>query len=499
MPPTRRRVLSAAGVGMATTVLARPGRVTAASSGDAERVFVHPERTLVGSVADVVGSLGGAVLHEYENFPFVVASVPGDAVADLANTAGVALVERDRRIELERPIGGVLDGVDLGDGIDVGSGGGDGDGDDDGGGSCVGHPPQESAWGYERIGAADAEGTGDGVDVAVLDTGIETSHCDLTVAGGRNVTHSGGPNDYEDRNGHGTHCAGIVSARDNDAGVVGVAPAANLYAVKVLDDDGNGFQSWLAAGIDWCLENGIELVSMSLGSDGGTAAIDAAIEEATARGHLLIGSAGNRGNDGDGSCAAENVTYPATHDDVLSVTAMDRDDSLASYSSVGSAVDLLAPGSTIRSTTVGDDYEVQSGTSMAAPHVTGVAALIWERAGASGPGDASDQVRRTLLETAEPVLETCAEGEGLVDAAAATAVEQEPGDDADDGDDSDDADGADQDRDGSSGGATDGGGGSGSGTGGTTDEVVSQAESLWSRGIAALQSLLEALAGLFGR
>jgi len=259
--------------------------------------------------------------------------------------------------------------------------------------------------------------------VGILDTGIESSHCSLSVEGGRNFTDDGTPGDYEDRHGHGTHVAGVAGASDNDLGVVGVAPSANLYAVKVLGDDGSGRYSELIAGIDWCMSNDVELISMSLGGEAASSTMDRAIEAAHSAGHLLLCAAGNEGNGGNGSCNAETMTYPATHEDVIAVTAMDENDTLASYSSVGSNIDLLAPGTGITSSTVDNEYAEASGTSVACPFVTGVAALVWETREEEGPGP-TEQVRRILTDTAEPVLGTCEEGHGLVDARTALGHER---------------------------------------------------------------------------
>ncbi|RQG99381.1 peptidase S8 [Natrarchaeobius oligotrophus] len=454
--------------GAGTCALLLSGRSAANPSGE-HRVFVHPAADTVSAVIDALEALGGATLRRYDNFDFVAATIPAASRADLEADSRVALVEDDEPIEATAtPVDDLLDGVD--DLLEFG-GGDDRD--------CTVHPAQQPAWGWERIGADDVDETGTGVDLAVLDTGIETGHCDLEVAGGRNFTTDGPPGDYEDRNGHGTHCAGIACALDNDLGVVGVAPQANLHAVKVLGDDGTGYHSWMAAGIDWCLSNEIELVSMSFGSEAGTATMDAVIERAREEGHLLVASAGNEGNDGGDACGEDNVRYPATHEDVIAVSAMDSDDSIASYSSLGDEIDLLAPGSSVVSTDVDNRYRSRSGTSMACPYVAGVAALAWARHGESGPGP-NDEIRRALEAAAESVVDSCAEGHGLV-RAAADLDGSNGGDDGDDGSDADD----------STGGGSNGG--SSTGESERTDaDGDSGLGSIW-------QSVLEAIEGLFDR
>ncbi|THE65073.1 peptidase S8 [Salinadaptatus halalkaliphilus] len=459
---TRRQALQATAVGVTAVVGSQP----ASALGDDERVLIHPDGPLTEAIAGLE-ALEGGVRLEYDNFDFLAATVPASVRDELEADSRIALVEDDPRVDLQTGAGGghhhrridliddvtgpIDDGLVGDDGL-IGGGGGD----------CTVHPPERPSWGWERIGADEVEETGDSVDIAILDTGIETAHCDLEVAGGYNAT--GMPGDYEDRHGHGTHCAGIAGALENDIGVVGVAPEANCYAVKVLDDDGQGYHSWLAAGIDWCLSNDIEIASLSVGGTESTDAMDTAIEAAAAAGHLVIGAAGNEGNSGGESCGADNVTYPATHDDVLAVAATDDDDSLAAYSSVGEAVGLVAPGSSISSTDIGNDYATRSGTSMACPHVAGVAGLVWAQYDADGPGPGAD-VRAILEDSAESMTDACWDGHGLVDATAAIESATER-----------DSDGARDDA---------------SDSGASTDGSAS----LWSRVRTAIAQLLEWLFG----
>ncbi|MWV38748.1 S8 family peptidase [Natrialba sp. INN-245] len=404
MTLSRRQLLRCVGVGVSVSVVGNSASASppSPSTTDTRRVFVHPRNGLLGDLLGVIEAVGGRTLLEYDNFEFVVVEVPSNRLEELTNAAAVAFVEDDGETEIPDDWSpSLLELLLPPDRSD-----------------CSTHPDQRTSWGLERIGADEVDADGSGVDIGVLDTGIQTDHCSLEVAGGRNFTASGVPSDYEDRHGHGTHVAGIAAAVDNDLGIVGTAPNANLHAVKVLDDDGQGRYSELIAGIDWCLSNDIEIISMSLGGTEESATLAEAIEDAHAAGHLLLSAAGNEGNPGNGSCETETMTYPATHEDVLAVAAMDDDGRLASYSSVGDAVDLLAPGTDVNSTFVGNEYAEASGTSMACPFVTGVAALVWGNREKDGPGS-NEAVRRTLTETAEPVLATCEEGHGLVDARAA--------------------------------------------------------------------------------
>lgn len=397
---TRRRLLQLAGGGLAAGLAA-----SAVEAGNRRSYFVHPSGR--GDVRQAVRDHGGRVTHSYGSFAFIAGRVPPDNADDLRDDRRVSTVERD----------GTVEALHHEDWHDGGGGGGNG-------GGCSDHPVQNPSWGWTRINAETAhdDATGVGVDVAVLDTGIDEGHCDLAenLDGGYNCT--GGPaSRWDDKNGHGSHCAGIAAAVDNGIGVAGVAPAASLWAVKVLGNGGTGSWSDVVCGIDWCLEHGKEILSMSFGGSRNDT-VAQALSTAYDAGHLLVAAAGNDGNDEDGTCEENNVGFPATHDDVIGVSAMDPDDTLAGYSSVGDGdgdgatdVDLLAPGTDIRSTYKDDGYEVLSGTSMACPHVSGTAALAWADLGADGPGTGDrNTIEDTLYSQTEPVLDTCEEGNGLV-------------------------------------------------------------------------------------
>ena len=379
---------------------------------ETDRVFVHPRSDSLNDILDIVTSIGGEIIFNYDNFEFIAAEVPSDRRSTLLEVAGIALIEEDSLIGI--PDGwdpSLFDILDPQDDLD-----------------CEAHPAQEPTWGWGRIGANEVEYTGAGVNVGILDTGIRTDHCILEVVDGQNFTNPLFPNDYEDRHGHGTHVAGIVGAQDDDIGVIGVAPDVNLHAVKVLDDQGGGRYSELVAGIDWCLSNDVEIISMSLGGDVSSESVDQAIETAVADGHLLVCAAGNEGNTRDDTCDEETMTYPATHSEVIACTALDPDDRLAEYSSVGSVVDLIAPGTDIRSTYVRGGYAEASGTSMACPFVSGVASLLWETVEIT-EGDMNAVIRARMAESAESVLGTCAEGHGLVNATAAVSAPSDRDDD----------------------------------------------------------------------
>jgi len=276
-----------------------------------------------------------------------------------------------------------------------------------GGGGGTTQPAQSIPWGISRILATQSSasaGNGSGnvnVDVAVIDTGIDTTHPDLTIAGGRNFT-GGSPTNYTDANGHGTHVAGTIAANDNAIGVVGVAPGARLWAVRVLDKNGSGTMSGVISGVDWVTSNAstIEVANMSLGG-GDSAALNSAIDKAVAAGITFVVAAGNSSTDCRGSSPANS-----TNTGVITVSALDQNGALAYFSNFGlnfsddagaeNGVDVTAPGVNIYSTAKGAGYTTMSGTSMASPHVAGTAALCK----AANPAMSPAQVKQSVMNSA---------------------------------------------------------------------------------------------------
>jgi len=259
----------------------------------------------------------------------------------------------------------------------------------------------------ELSSARAGDGTGSvGVDVAVIDTGIDLTHPDLNVVGGTNCSTG---RSYNDGNGHGTHVAGTIGAKDDANGVVGVAPGARLWAVRVLNNNGSGSWSSVICGIDWVTARAgtIKVANMSLGGTGSdTGCKDGGLHQAicnsVAAGVTYAVAAGNESDD------AKNHV-PAAYDEVITVSALadfngkpgggaaatcrsDQDDTFAGFSNFGADVDLIAPGVCILSTWKGGGYNTISGTSMATPHVTGAAALYKS----THPGASPAQVRTAL-------------------------------------------------------------------------------------------------------
>jgi len=319
----------------------------------------------------IVKGVGGQIKYTYHIVDAIAASIPEKAIDALQKSPNVRYVELDGEI------------------------------------FAVG---QTLPWGVDRI---DAEVvwtnyyTGQGVSVAIIDSGIDNDHPDLNVKDGVNFVsipswRTPDPNKWDDDNGHGTHAAGIVAALDNDIGVVGVAPGVDLYALKVLGRTGSGNYSDVIAAIEWCMGNSIQVTNNSYGSSGDPGeTVKAAFDKSAADGILHVAAAGNGGS----------VIYPAAYPSVIAVSATDSSDNLASFSSIGEQVELAAPGVDIYSTYKGGGYTTMSGTSMACPHVAGVAALVI----ASGTSDVRGKLQSTAYDLGTEGRDSQF-GYGLVDA-----------------------------------------------------------------------------------
>nr|WP_106779413.1 S8 family peptidase [Lysinibacillus timonensis] len=218
---------------------------------------------------------------------------------------------------------------------------------------------------------------GNGITVAILDTGCDVNHPDLSerIIGGRNFTgdDQGDPNIYTDYNGHGTHVAGTIAAIHNGKGVVGVAPEASLLIVKVLDKNGSGQYDWIINGINYAVEQRVDIISMSLGGSVDVPELHQAIQNAIANQILVVCAAGN---EGDGESSSDELAYPACYNEVISVGSINLQRRTSDFSNSNNEVDLVAPGEEILSTFLNGTYARLSGTSMATPHVSGALALI---------------------------------------------------------------------------------------------------------------------------
>lgn len=277
---------------------------------------------------------GMEVRQQYANIPAAAVEVPKSALKGLKNNPNIAHFEVDQNVQIEN---------------------------------------QTQDWGIPKVQAPSAwqSGfTGRGVKISVVDTGI-SPHPDLTIAGGAsfsNVTRS-----YADDNGHGTHVAGIIAARNNSIGTVGIAHEASIYAVKALEANGNGSLSSIIAGIDWSISNRMDIINLSLGTTSHSSTLQQVVDRANNSGILVVAAAGNNGR-ADGS--GDLVNYPARYNSAIAVAATDINNNRASFSATGNTVEVAAPGVNINSTIVGNSYGRMSGTSMATPYVAGNLALL---------------------------------------------------------------------------------------------------------------------------
>jgi major intracellular serine protease len=219
--------------------------------------------------------------------------------------------------------------------------------------------------------------TGKGITIAILDTGCDLTHPELKdrIIGGRNFTNDDNGNSeiFRDYNGHGTHVAGTIAASRNVKGVVGVAPEANLLIIKVLDRNGSGQYDWIINGISYAIEQKVDIISMSLGGPADVSELHEVIQKAVANNILVVCAAGN---EGDGQDSTEELAYPGSYNEVISVGAINLERKISDFSNSNKEVDVVAPGENIVSTYLNGRYAKLSGTSMAAPHVSGALALI---------------------------------------------------------------------------------------------------------------------------
>ncbi len=292
---------------------------------------------------------------------------------------------------------------------------------------------QTTPWGVDRVGATPERtatiDAGD-VDIAILDSGIDSTHPDLRANVGKGVSFTSslgllsdgsgsteslgtgvfGPLNsdrpaWHDTVGHGTHIAGITAGSNDDSGIVGVAPSATLHAVRVLGSFGVGSTSDIAAGINHVVEQGWDVANLSLGGARPSNVVKDACQHAFENDTLLVAATGN-----NGPCS-NCVRYPAAYSMVIGVGATTTDDSFASFSARGPNTDIVAPGQSIRSTytTSVASYKTLSGTSMAAPHVGAAGGLLL------ASGYSAQTAKDRLLETTEDIgLSRSEAGSGLL-------------------------------------------------------------------------------------
>ncbi|MCM2268420.1 MAG: S8 family peptidase [Elusimicrobiales bacterium] len=386
--------------------------LSAAISANAAQKLVSFEHAYKGGAIDKsISAIGGKVTKKFELIDVLVAVFPDNVKdASIYSLPGVTNVDEDRYLRWIEAVPSamaapqlpsldqVLGMVRTGEGWEAPV---FGDIRAD-----VDPALKEIPWGVKRVNAAAAWDytAGEGVKVAVIDTGIDYNHPDLAAVfkGGYNAVTPGAT--AMDDQGHGTHVSGTVAALKDLKGVVGVAPKVDLYVVKVLDKNGSGQYSWIVDGIEWAIKNNIKVINMSLGGRTGTDALAQVMKKAKEAGVTVVCAAGNDSGP---------VNYPAKYPEAIAVSASDSSDKLASFSSKGAEIVVIAPGVSVYSTKKGGGYTSMSGTSMASPHVAGLAALA-VGAGAKTP----DEVREALKRAATPLpgLKPTDQGAGMVDA-----------------------------------------------------------------------------------
>jgi thermitase len=269
-------------------------------------------------------------------------------------------------------------------------------------------------WNMQKVRVPEAWNVTTGspnVIIAILDTGVDLDHPDLAnkIVDNRNFTTS---NTTDDIYGHGTHVAGIAAAiTNNGIGVTGLGYSSSITNVKVLGDDGMGYWSWIAQGIIWAADNGAEVINLSLGGSDASSTLEGAINYAWSKGVVVVAAAGNNGN--------MVPVYPAYYANCIAVAATDASDARPLWSNYGDWVDVAAPGSGILSTFKNDNYVYMSGTSVATPHVAGLAALVFTTVSdTNGDGKLNDEVRSRIEATCDDIGVTGI-GYGRINAAQA--------------------------------------------------------------------------------
>jgi aqualysin 1 len=357
----RRIVLLVAALAVPASLLALPAQAEP-GGGAGSYIVVLKDAVDPAAVANIhsarygaqVGAVWGYALHGYS------AVIPNDRVAALRADANVKYVVTDGEASISA---------------------------------------QTVPWGIDKIDAdvssthaGDGSGAVTNVNVYVIDTGVETTHPDLNVVSF--VQFGGGPK--RDCNGHGTHVAGTIAAKDDSQGVVGVAPGAPIYAVKVLGCSGSGSWSSVISGIDWVTQNhkANAVANMSLGGSANQA-VDDAVRTSAASGVFYALAAGN---DGANACN-QSPARAGTTDGIATVAAVDSSDAEASWSNYGSCVDIWAPGVNIYSTYKGGGYATLSGTSMASPHVDGGGALYLSTHSGASPSTVERALKSAAVST----------------------------------------------------------------------------------------------------
>jgi len=253
-------------------------------------------------------------------------------------------------------------------------------------------------WGLRMISIPDIwkQTKGEGITVAVLDTGY-SDHKDLkgAIIKKKDFTNTG----VNDKEGHSTHCIGIIGARQNKIGVIGVAPECRIISGKVLGNDGSGRIKWIIEGIKWAIEEEVDIISMSLGSAFPHPKLKRTIKEAIKKGIIVVCAAGNSGKKKN----QNTIDYPAKYKETIAIGSYNNEGKRSDFSSVGDEIDVLCPGENIFSTYKNNSYVSMSGTSMATPIAAGVLALAiakHRKYGGNTPLQNQEQARQHLIKMA---------------------------------------------------------------------------------------------------
>jgi len=254
-------------------------------------------------------------------------------------------------------------------------------------------------WGPQKIqssGAWDISTGSANVKIAILDTGIDTTHPEVEHKMTASVNFSSSTTD-QGVHSHGTHVSGISAATTNNArGIAGIGFNSSLMNVKVLDDLGSGSYDWIANGIIWASDNGANVINMSFGGSSPSTTLENAINYAWNHGIVVVAAAGNNGS--------TVPMYPAYYSNVIAVGATDPNDRITSWSNRGDWVDIAAPGLNIYSIVPFNSYQTMSGTSMASPHVAGVAGLVAAQvADSNADGSVNDETRNCIQNNADNI------------------------------------------------------------------------------------------------
>lgn len=317
---------------------------------NAEAISLEPEKTIIVKYSSetskqLIIQHADAVIEEFEHLPMVTVKISNERLKNLKKEGHIEFYEENQQFTLQNQF------------------------------KVANFSSAELEW--WNLKAMDVQNgwshgyTGKGVKIAIIDSGV-ANHSDLTIAGGKSFVGES----YDDDHGHGTHVAGIIAGKHNGIGVAGVAPNADVYAVKAIKGDGVGDVRVVLQAIDWAIDNHMDIINLSFGDLEYAQSLHEGIKKASEHGLLIVAASGNEGNDNG---TGNTINYPARHEEVISVASINRYFKRSSFSGTGDTNDFAAPGEEIYSTYLNGQYATYNGTSMATPHITGMLALLMEQ------------------------------------------------------------------------------------------------------------------------